>query len=226
MKSRAPAAPDTIPEARENISGSIARKSVKSQNRWQVILRVSTELFNKAGFFATSMQDISDKVGIKKASLYYYVDSKEQLLFEILKDLHHGGIALAEGVNFNTVDPLGELRSFLVQLCIYTGKHADRLAIYSRDFDYLDQEQQKAILSERRIYYDTVVRLISLAVQLGHVSKSVDVLTISQIVMRGIVSISQWYKEDGSLPIEQIAVQSAGVMVQGLAFYDRGQAAP
>lgn len=222
MKPKSLTTPDNISAGRENASGQIARKSAKSQNRWQVILHVATEMFNKRGFFATSMQDISEEVGIKKASLYYYVDSKEQLLFEILKDLHHGGIALAEGVNFNTVDPLGELRSFLVQICIYTGKHADRLAIYARDFDYLDKEQQKAILSERRIYYDTVVRLISLAMQLGQMSKSLDVLTITQVVMRGVVSISQWYKDDGSLPIEQIAVQSAGVMVQGLAFYDRG----
>lgn len=222
MKSKTPTNIGSNTAVQENNLGISARKSVKSQNRWQVILRVSTELFNKHGFFATSMQDISDEVGIKKASLYYYVDSKEQLLFEILKDLHHGGIALAEGVNFNTTDPLGELRSFLVQLCIYTGKHADRLAIYARDFDYLDAEQQTAILSERRIYYDTVVRLITLAMQLGHISKTIDVLTIAQIVMRGIVSISQWYKPDGSLPIEQIAVQSAGVMVQGLAAYDRG----
>lgn len=198
------------------------RKRTKAQMRWQVILRVATELFNKHGFFATSMQDISDEVGIKKASLYYYVTSKEQLLFEILKDLHHGGVALAEGVNFGTSDPLGELRSFLVQLCIYTGKHADRLAIYARDFDYLSSEQQAAILTERRIYYDTCIRLITMAVAQGQVSGAIDPPTIGQVVMRGVVSIAQWYRAEGALAIEQIAVQSAGVMVQGLATYDRG----
>lgn len=197
------------------------RQSVKARKRWADILCVTTELFNRRGFFATSMQDISDAVGIRKASLYYYVDSKEELLFEILKDLHHGGIALAESVNFNTTDPLGELRAFLVQLCIYTGKHADRLAIYSRDFDYLNENQQNTIVAERRIYYDTLVRLIELAVRQEQVSASFDIPTIGQVVMRGVVSISQWYSPDGPLPIEQIAVQSAGFLVQGLACYDR-----
>ncbi|MBY8825644.1 TetR/AcrR family transcriptional regulator [Sphingomonas colocasiae] len=206
-----------VPAAIENAP----RQSAKARKRWADILRVTTELFNRRGFFATSMQDISDAVGIRKASLYYYVDSKEELLFEILKDLHLGGIALAESVNFSTTDPLGELRAFLVQLCIYTGKHADRLAIYSRDFDYLDQSQQNAILAERRIYYDTLVRLIELAVRQGQVPASFDIPTIGQVVMRGVVSISQWYSPGGPLPIEQIAVQSAGIMVQGLACYDR-----
>lgn len=219
MKARQQSTPE------ESAQGSGAepagRKRTKAQMRWQVILRVSTELFNKRGFFATSMQDISDEVGIRKASLYYYVESKEQLLFEILKDLHHGGVALAEGVNFGTSDPLGELRSFLVQLAIYTGKHADRLAIYARDFDYLSREQQAAILTERRIYYDTCIRLISMAMAQGQVASTIDAATIGQVIMRGIVSIAQWYKIDGPLPIEQLAVQSAGVMVQGLASYDR-----
>lgn len=197
------------------------RKSEKSRKRWSEILRVSTELFNKRGFFATSMQDISDAVGVKKASLYYYVTSKEELLFEILKDLHLGGIALAESVNFNTSDALSELRSFLVQLCIYTGKHADRLAIYTRDFDYLDIEQQRSILAERRIYYDTVIGLIELAVKQGQVSASFDIASMGQIVMRGTVSIAQWYKPNGPLPIEQVAVQAASMLVQGLACYDR-----
>jgi len=201
--------------------GHSSRKSVKAKTRWQDILRVSIELFNRRGFFATSMKDISDEVGIKKASLYYYVNSKEQLLFEILKDLHLGGVALAAGVNFNSSDPLGELRSFLVQLCIYTGQHADRLAIYVRDFDYLSEDQQKIVLVERRIYHDTVVRLISRAIAQGQVSSAIDASTIAQVVIRGVVSISQWYKRDGPLPIEQIAVQAAAVMVQGLAYSDR-----
>lgn len=216
---------DRSGQSSPSIGGSVGdtpRKSAKSRKRWQEILRASTELFNRRGFFATSMQDISDAVGIKKASLYYYVESKEDLLFEILRDLHTGGIALAEGVNFNTSDPLGELRSFLVQLCIYTGKHADRLSIYARDFEYLDSRQQNNILAERRIYYDTVVRLVRSGVAQKQVSATIDVDTVTQMIMRGIVSISQWYKSDGGLPIEQIAVQSAGVIVQGLAWYDRG----
>lgn len=197
------------------------RKRRKSQERWLDILAVTTELFCKRGFYATSMQDISDKVGIRKASLYYYVDSKERLLFEILKDLHHGGTALVDSVNFESSDVIGQLHAFLVQIGIYTGKHADRLSIYARDFDYLDGEQQKIILAERRIYWDTVSRLITIGQERGQISKTLDVPTTAQTILNGVVSISVWYKEKGALPIEQIAVQTAGLLTQGLAHYGK-----
>src|SRR5688572_7080453 len=102
-----------------DVNSTPTRNSTKSQKRWASILETATDLFREKGFYASSMQDISDAVGIKKGSLYYYVRSKEELLFEILKDLHKGGEALIEGVNLHSSDPLGELRSLLVQFGLY-----------------------------------------------------------------------------------------------------------
>lgn len=212
--SRASAAPGEA-------AGKSAKKNRKSQERWADILTAATELFSKNGFYASSMQDISDAVGIQKGSLYYYVDSKEDILFEILRDLHQGGEALVASTNFLTADPLGELRSLLVQVCIYAGKHADRLRIFTNDFDYLNAEQQNMILSERKMYQDAVIRLIRLAIERGQASESLDVGSATQVILRGVSSISQWYMPAGPLPIERIAVQTAGLMVNGLAHYDR-----
>ena len=50
------------------------------------ILKVSRELFMKKGYDATSMSEISSKVGINKASLYYFFKDKEHLYFEIMRN--------------------------------------------------------------------------------------------------------------------------------------------
>ena len=97
------------------------QKLTKSRLRWEAILQAAIELFNRKGFHSASMQDIADLVGIKKGSLYYYVDTKEELLFQILRDLHQGGEALVAAANFRSIDPLGELRSLLLQMGIYAG---------------------------------------------------------------------------------------------------------
>ena len=167
------------------------------------------------------MQDISDRVGLQKGSLYYYVESKEMLLFEILRGLHKGGEALVEHINFNTSDALGELRSYLVQICLYTGRHADRLTIFSRDFHFLNAPQQNEIISERYMYRRAVEGLIALAIKQGAFSASLDVATAAQMVLRAIIATYEWYRPTGGLTIEQIAVQSAAILVQGLAAYGR-----
>lgn len=208
-----------------NIANPLAarepQKLTKSRLRWGAILQAATELFNRKGFHAASMQDIAALVGIKKGSLYYYVDTKEELLFQILRDLHQGGEALVKAANFRSIDPLGELRSLLLQMGIYAGKHADRMEIFNRDFDHLTAAQQKMILSERRLYWDAVVRLIRLAIRGGQVSDTLDARVAAQAALRSVSSISRWYRANGELKIEQIAAQTAVLVVQGLANYNR-----
>lgn len=49
------------------------------------IIDAAIDLFAQKGFDAVSMQDIAQTVGIKKASLYYYFISKDQILKEVLE---------------------------------------------------------------------------------------------------------------------------------------------
>lgn len=48
------------------------------------ILDVSIDLFSKNGYAETSLRDIARKVGIKASSIYYYFESKEEILDSIL----------------------------------------------------------------------------------------------------------------------------------------------
>ncbi len=47
------------------------------------ILRAAGEVFYESGYHAASMEKIADRAGILKPALYYYVRSKEDLLFEL-----------------------------------------------------------------------------------------------------------------------------------------------
>ncbi len=56
-------------------------------NTKQEILKASLELFSVQGFEATSISQIADAVGIRKASLYSHFDSKQAILDAIVKDV-------------------------------------------------------------------------------------------------------------------------------------------
>jgi AcrR family transcriptional regulator len=57
-----------------------------SNKRMESIVNAAISLFYRKGYYATSTKDIADEVGILKGSLYYYIRSKEELLYEILVD--------------------------------------------------------------------------------------------------------------------------------------------
>src|SRR5262249_15658032 len=48
------------------------------------ICRTAAQIFRDRGFDATSVSDVARALGLTKAGLYHYYDSKEALLFEIM----------------------------------------------------------------------------------------------------------------------------------------------
>ena len=56
-------------------------------NTKQAILEAALDLFSVQGFEATSISQIADAVGIRKASLYSHFDSKQAILDAIVKEV-------------------------------------------------------------------------------------------------------------------------------------------
>jgi AcrR family transcriptional regulator len=54
------------------------------------VLEAAARVYYEKGFATATMQDIADRVGILKGSLYYYVESKDALLVEIVERAHDG----------------------------------------------------------------------------------------------------------------------------------------
>src|SRR5262245_50410942 len=54
------------------------------ESRRVEICRTAAQIFRDRGYDATSVGDIARALGLTKAGLYHYFDSKEALLFEIM----------------------------------------------------------------------------------------------------------------------------------------------
>jgi len=53
------------------------------------VIRAAARAFNARGYHHTSLDDIAADLGVTKPTVYYYVENKEQLLFEcFLAGLH------------------------------------------------------------------------------------------------------------------------------------------
>ena len=50
------------------------------------ILEAAAQIFSQKGYHATSMNDIASAVNLQKASLYYHVKSKQEILLSLLDE--------------------------------------------------------------------------------------------------------------------------------------------
>lgn len=53
----------------------------------KALLRNSLSVFKAKGYTATSMSDLAKESGLLKGSIYHYIESKEQLMLEVLNSL-------------------------------------------------------------------------------------------------------------------------------------------
>lgn len=63
------------------------RRSTQQGNRKDAILDEATRLFAERGYEGTSMADLAERVGLRKASLFHHFASKEQLRRAVLERL-------------------------------------------------------------------------------------------------------------------------------------------
>src|ERR1700734_197604 len=81
----------SIDEAQKMSSGSItsiaptSREATRFDRRLSKILDHATAVFYEKGYEGASMRDLSRVTGLSLAGLYYYFESKEELLYLIQK---------------------------------------------------------------------------------------------------------------------------------------------
>src|SRR5690348_10020612 len=81
-----------------------------NESRWDEVLSVAAEVFGEKGYRAATLRDIASRLGMLKGSLYYYIDSKEDLLFEILRRSHLRGVEfVAETADIRAAAPAERL---------------------------------------------------------------------------------------------------------------------
>jgi AcrR family transcriptional regulator len=187
-----------------------------SKERWKQILEISGHLFYQKGFVSTSMEEVSDAVGLLKGSLYHYIRSKEDLLFEVLEGLHVDGEEIIAAVQFESDDPMAQLREYLKKAAIFAGNNAERLAIFFRDFDKVPADRRSEIISEREMYTQTVARLLTEAKAKDLTAPTLDVRLASKLLSGAISSTHEWLRPHGRRPLEDAAEEIANFLIDGI----------
>src|SRR3984957_10699844 len=82
-----PALKTALPRRRKANNKSFADTAAlitKSEKSRDSILEAAAKLFRRQGYSATTLRQIASMAEIKAASIYYYFDSKEAILDEVL----------------------------------------------------------------------------------------------------------------------------------------------
>ena len=185
--------------------------------RKREILRAAARLFHEKGYTACSIQDVADEVGILKGSLYYYIDSKEDLLFDIVEDVHRESLANLERWQRIEGTALVKLRAFIEGHVQSNVNNLIGIGVFFQDFRSLSPERRAQIIEKRDVYDRFLRQLISQGQREGVIDEQVNVKLAAMALLGMMNWLYQWYRLDGQSDPAAVAREFADLALSGLA---------
>jgi AcrR family transcriptional regulator len=146
------------------------------------LTRTAARLFAEKGYHGTSIGDLAKAMGVQKGSLYAHISSKEDLLYETMRegaDAFHAALdAIPDDLPATEKIRLalrGHLRVVAEQLDVAT--------VFIREWRYLEEERREEILAERRRYEDRIRALFREGRELGGLRSDLDDATAALLML-------------------------------------------
>jgi AcrR family transcriptional regulator len=116
------------------------------------LLSSAAREFALRGYDRTSMRDLARASGVSLAGVYYYVQSKEELLFLIQSRNFEAVIAGMRDTLRGVTDPVERLQRFIDNHLDYFATHMAEMKVLSREADALDGEFLQRVNDIKRQY--------------------------------------------------------------------------
>jgi AcrR family transcriptional regulator len=198
----------------------IAHRRV-NEARWGEILDAAAAEFNAVGYKAARLRDIARRLDLTARSLYHYIESKEDLLYEILLDAHRHGVADVLEMQKQADDPRDRLRL----LVIGWGKFVAtaRYILVERDLRFLRPEYRADIVTRRRTLHRLAREIIEDGKSSGCFDHSLDSAVVANSLFGVLASTRYWFRSGGPVSIDELYGWYADVFIRGLGPDDPGR---
>ncbi|UZK68600.1 TetR/AcrR family transcriptional regulator [Sphingomonas sp. S1-29] len=196
---------------------SSAGYKAKREEIGQAAIRV----FHRLGYDRASMTAVADEMGVDRASLYYYVSSKEALFDDVVRAAVERNYEIAQQIEQSALAPRAKLRDLVMLLMASYGEHYPLFYIFIRE-NMSDVGHQRAQWAKDmgRVNRKTTDMVIAI-IEEGYADGSFRNVGPSDIVAYGVLGVlgwtHRWYRPDQSAAsAEQIGRTYAEMIVTGL----------
>jgi AcrR family transcriptional regulator len=185
--------------------------------RWAEIVDAAGEEFDEKGYAAARIEDIAARVGLLKGSLYYYIDSKEDLLFAIVDGDHDRGIAvIEESAARDLTEPPGRLGEFVTRWTGILSANRGYSSVSERDLRRLSPDRQAIVMEKRFRIHRFVREIIERGIDEGHFHADVDPGVATNSLFEMLNGVSHWFHPSRPLSYDELAEHLRCFVLRGL----------
>jgi AcrR family transcriptional regulator len=174
------------------VAGQSAPRRGRPGYDLESLLTVAVTVFNERGYDGTSMEDLSRRLGISKSSIYYHVDSKEDLLALALDRALDGLFAVADEAKASTEPAIARLELLVRGSVQVLAEQLPYVTLLLRARGNTGTEREA--LARRREFDQIVADLVAAAEQDGDIRPDVDPAITARLLFGLVNSLVEWYR--------------------------------
>ncbi|HUH13469.1 MAG TPA: TetR/AcrR family transcriptional regulator [Longimicrobiales bacterium] len=187
----------------------------KRQKRRQQILHAALEAVRDHGYHATTLEDIAERLGMRKTALYHYFPDKDAILYACHRE------SLAEldrliGEAEQCCERASERLRYLIREHVRVMTDSLEGSPLAFEVPALSLDRRAEIIAGRDRYEGVLRHLVVEGIRTGEFRRQ-DPKVVVFAILGAINWISRWYRPGGGLTGRELGEQYADFLLAGLA---------
>jgi AcrR family transcriptional regulator len=190
---------------------------VSTRNTRADVVAAAGRLFAQRGYHGTSMRDLGRELGLLGSSLYAHVDSKQDLLVEVVEE---GARLFQESARkalaLDGPAPVRLQALIAGHIDVVLDNH-DVSRTFLNEAKMLDEEHRSRVIAARDEYEQAFRSVISDGAADGSFRPGVDPKTSSIFILSVLNAVERWYRPDGPLDRDALVGELGGFALAALS---------
>jgi len=179
------------------------------------ILKAAAKLFSEKGYHDATLEEIARELKYTKGSIYYYISSKQDLLFQCHDMAMRLLLENIEKVRVSELPPDAMLKE-VIKEHIETLMSEFNLITVTLSSDYeLEDKYAEIIIKKRDMYENFIAGIIRDGISKS-IFREVPVKVVINLIMGAANWIGRWYSEEGTMSLQEIGQFYADYLVTPL----------
>ena len=181
----------------------------------KALIQEAARAFSARGYHDTSLVDVARELGVTKGALYYYVKSKQEILFEChMSSIELGDRAIehARSIDGSGFASVVALAHRYMELLV---GESGTLAVLT-EFDALEPENRKIVAAGRTRFGNTFRELIERGQADGSVRGAINAKIAEFFYLGAVNWATRWFDPGGELDGSLVAAQFADLFAAAI----------
>lgn len=192
------------------------------------LLAEASALMAERGFSQTSIRDVANATGFSLGGMYYYFQSKEDLLFLIQERTFSSLLDLQEAAVAGGGSPAELLHRLVKNHLAYFISHFNELKVCTFELESLQGERYENVAALRRRYFLCMARVVGamLGVPAAAVENHRGVRHRTLFIFGMLNWVFMWYDPARDDPVEALGEEMVAMVMGGVTGGEPGTESP